>query len=169
MKFDDLTGRRFGRLTVIARLDGRPIPWACKCDCGAETTVRADHLRSGAIRSCGCLRNETSKSVPVHGHCVDYKNSRTYVTWLAMHTRCYKPNHVAFHRYGGRGIQVCVRWSDFENFLLDMGERPKGTSLDRINNELSYMPSNCRWATPAQQNRLQHKKVLALRVCNAKP
>jgi hypothetical protein len=166
MRFEDLTGKRFGKLTTVTRLEGAPIPYVCKCDCGAETTVRANHLRSGATRSCGCLRSETAKGIPVHGHCVGYKNSRTYVTWLAMHTRCYKPNHEAYHRYGGRGIQVCVRWhrgteKAFENFLFDMGERPRGMSLDRINNDWSYMPSNCRWATPAQQNRLQHKKVLA--------
>lgn len=79
------------------------------------------------------------------------RQSPTYVSWLGMIARCTKPNHNRYYRYGGRGIQICVKWIFFENFLTDMGERPLGTSLDRMDNDGNYEPGNCRWATPKEQ------------------
>lgn len=119
--------------------------WLCRCKCGKEKRVLTKHLLSGAIKSCGCYPKRKS-----HGHTSGRKRTPTYWSWVSMNSRC-KPNHSDAKYYAQRGIKICDRWQSFENFLADMGERPDGTSLDRINNDEIYEPGNCRWATKSEQ------------------
>jgi hypothetical protein len=150
----DLVGQRFGRLVVVALADpsaAGQVRWHCKCDCGATTAVQTSNLRSGHVRSCGCLGAEAKKYIAkTHG----MTETRTWRSWVAMRRRCRDKSYHQYHLYGGRGISVCERWVDsFEAFLADMGERPAGRSLDRIDVNGNYEPSNCRWATAQEQTR----------------
>jgi hypothetical protein len=148
----DLTGQRFARLLVLRR-DGFKGPrkaWLCLCDCGNEHRVTTSDLLNGKVQSCGCLRRDR-KSTFKHGHAAS--RSPSYQSWTAMNKRCRDSKHRFYHRYGGRGITICERWESFENFLADMGERPAGTSLDRIDCDGHYTPENCRWSTHKEQTR----------------
>ena len=159
----DLTGQRFGKL-VAEKPDGRDaqgrIFWICACDCGKSKRVRASHLRSGAVTSCGCDRyKKVAEKVTSHGHASGGKVSPIYTSWAQMHARCSNQNHNRFHRYGGRGIRVCDQWATFEGFLADMGEKPGSQySIDRINNDGNYEPGNCRFATYKQQAQNQRPR-----------
>jgi hypothetical protein len=153
-------GERYGRLVVVADAgrQRRSRLYLCRCDCGNETRVLGYNLSAGRTRSCGCLhreelarRNVATKTV--HGHASRGRPSPTHSSWAAMLYRCTSPGSKDWPRYGGVGVEVCHTWRRFEEFLLDMGERPPGTSIDRIDPYGNYTPSNCRWATPSEQNR----------------
>lgn len=154
-------GVRFGRLTVIGvgekRWKTSDAWWDCQCTCGGHKTITGHDLRVGRVRSCGCLQRETRRVMASvanlqHGHALrSGTRTRIYNVWVQMKWRCRSPKSPMYHHYGGRGIAVCERWLNFENFLADMGEPPKGMSLDRINNDGNYEPSNCRWATQKDQ------------------
>lgn len=147
----DLVGKRFGRLTVISECNPRKYQsgtksrFLCRCDCGALHYAQGSSLVSSSIQSCGCLRNEKATT---HG----MARSKTYKSWAAMMSRCRNPKDPGWHLYGGRGITVCKSWWIFENFLLDMGERLPGTSIDRIDPNGNYDPNNCRWASSKAQS-----------------
>lgn len=152
-KIIDLTGQPFGRLTVISfagTANNGEATWLCKCSCGNTSTHKSYYLRKGTTKSCGCLRDESRIT---HGHTIGKRDTATYKTWENMIQRCTNQKHHHWHKYGGAGITVCQEWRDYSTFLADMGNRPNGHTLDRINNNIGYSRSNCRWATPSQQQR----------------
>ena len=154
-----LEGQRFGRLTVLSRSINnthRHSRWLCLCECGTEKIVAIGHLRTGGVKSCGCLRREVVTNTKTkHGGAY----SSEYTSWAGMFQRCTNPKNQDYADYGGRGIQVWKAWKDFRNFLKDVGPKPSPKlSLDRINNEGNYEPGNVRWATQAQQVRNSRKR-----------
>jgi len=175
----NLIGQRFGRLLVLELAPGRTstggVIWLCLCDCGKKVTVRAQSLPSGHTVSCGCqLREKAAQHIRTvrstngrtcHGHARHGKQSRTYRSWKGAKNRCFNVNESAWIDWGGRGISMCERWRiSFPAFLADMGECPPGMSLDRINNDGNYEPSNCRWATNHEQRLNQRPKTKHSRI-----
>lgn len=152
----DITGASFGAWTVLAFVGtaGKVARWLARCTCGEVRVLSGNSLRSGSTKSCGCVGDSAfAAGLLRHGHARTKGASRTptYLSWQSMMDRCTGSNRRWWPRYGGRGITVHADWRDFATFLRDMGERPPGTWLDRIDNDRNYEPGNCRWATPTQQ------------------
>lgn len=157
-KLVDLTGLVFGRLRVVSRaINGncRQTRWNCVCECGGKALVVSQNLQRGITKSCGCIRKEKIAQQghrnATHGHAT--RNTPTYRVWCGMRMRCNCRSSGNYENYGAIGIRVCKRWDKFENFLADMGERPEGMSIDRINPYGDYEPSNCRWANQSTQSK----------------
>ena len=153
----DLSGLKYGKLTILRRekayrdvkskIKRTRTQWFCMCDCGNTITVMTESLKTGNTKSCGCLHT-------LHG----FTKTPEFRIWTCMMTRCYNKNHDAYMNYGGRGIIIEAIWHTFLNFLRDMGKRPPGMTIDRLDNDKNYGPGNCRWASTKQQSWNQRKR-----------
>lgn len=156
-----MIGEKFGKLIVISECikvyKKRGKRYLCQCDCGSQVIVRSDFLKSGNTKSCGCLLSKyvkPSTTKEKHG----MSRSKEFASYNAMKTRCYNPNSKHYHNYGGRGIKVCDEWiNSFTTFYNDMGSKPNDMTLDRINVNGDYEPSNCKWSTRSEQNKNRRK------------
>ncbi|MBO0438948.1 hypothetical protein [Candidatus Enterococcus ikei] len=150
----NLENKKFGRLVALKRVDniGNHAYWLCLCECGKEKSIRSDHLNNGLIKSCGCLEIESRIQGNNHKH--GSSKQRLYRIWSGMKKRCFNKKCLAFRNYGGRGITVCDEWKNdyvnFENWALANGY-DSDLSIDRINVDGNYEPSNCRWANAKVQ------------------
>lgn len=161
-------GSRYGRLTILGELpvkDGHRI-YECLCDCGNICTPRGSAIKSGNTVACGCVGKTTGRtnSIITHGETRNKIQTPEYRAYSKMIQRCYNPSNKRYKNYGGRGIKICNRWlKSFSNFLDDMGRRPINcTSIDRVNVNNNYGPSNCRWATGLMQasNKTTTKRII---------
>jgi len=174
--FIDLTGKRFGRLLVVSRVDNESknrtkSKWFCNCDCGnTNKIVDGGNLRFGSVKSCGCLMRESRiKANLIHGHTRHTKkNSKEYYCWVGIKTRCLNKNSPNYLRYGGRGIKMCDRWLEsFQNFYEDIGPCPSSEhSIERKNRNGNYDKENCVWATAKIQNHNRENSIEKITIGN---
>ncbi len=152
--FIDITGNKYNRLTVISRefVTKKVTHWKCLCDCGNTKIISGGNIKGGYIKSCGCLHLEKVKK---HGM---YESSM-YSTWENMVSRCNNPNNKKYKIYGAVGIKVCDRWLNFVNFYEDMGLKPEGLSIGRIDGTKGYYKENCRWETYMEQGNNTSRNV----------
>lgn len=155
-------GQRFTRLIVTSKWLGgiNGAQWFCLCDCGVAIVAAQCNLHSGNTKSCGCIHKEdlTRRNFR-HGYATRKNKVSEYRIWQSMIQRCHNPRDKAYRHYGARGIHVCERWRhSFENFLADVGSKPKGHWIERVNNDGSYTPENCKWATPKEQRKNQRPR-----------
>ena len=151
-----LSGKKFNKLTVIRRVEnpkGSHIKYLCKCDCGNYVVHFGSNIIQGNVKACGCVLKKHGKY-----------NTREHRSWINMRQRCRNKRLKKYQSYGARGISICERWDDFNNFFADMGVCPDGKSIDRIDNNGNYEPSNCRWATPKEQ--MQNTRLNKLKYPN---
>ncbi len=149
----DLTNKKFNRLTVLSYI--KDSKWLCKCICGKLSIAKSYDIRTSIVVSCGCYKAEKAKETHTkHGHTNKETGiTATYRSWDGMIQRCTNENNKAYNNYGGRGIIVCKQWLKFNQFLIDMGEKPKGRySLERVNNDGNYEPTNCKWILLSKQH-----------------
>lgn len=160
---ENILFKRFSMLVVVGFESdcGRRV-WVCKCDCGNSTRVSpASKLTRGNTKSCGCLRSMRASQRGTHHK----SKTAEYDTWIGIKKRCYNPSEPGYENYGARGITMCDEWrDDFEAFYRDMGCRPEGLSIDRIDNDKGYSKENCRWATREVQNtnKRSNRRITAL-------
>lgn len=155
-----MIGLNFGKLKVLSELEERNknghILYLCECECGNKKIILGASLRQGLTKSCGC---DHIKKIKKHG----MDGTPVYRTWVSMRNRCNNPNNSAYPKYGGRGIKVCEKWNNsFDSFYRDMGNRPKGMSIDRIDVNGNYEPNNCRWATCKEQQDNRRNSVFVV-------
>ena len=154
-KFNDLTGKVFGLLTVVARSEDKTAVWyECLCACGNRHQVRGGNLTNGSTTSCTCVQRQAAAErikarLTTHGE----SKTKLFRVWVSIKTRCNKPHDPSFKEYGARGITICAEWDkSFEQFKKDIGKRPSPNhSVDRKDNYGPYCKDNCKWSTPLEQ------------------
>jgi len=163
-KLVDLKGKRFNWLVVLERSKNKGIAtyWKCQCDCGKIKDIASSSLIRGISGSCGCYFLEGHNGA-THGHARNNKITSEYASWKSMKQRCLETRNISYKWYGARGITICDRWvKDFDDFMQDMGKKPsKKHSLERINNDEGYYPTNCKWVLPKEQSRNRRNTLKA--------